>query len=78
MRLCCDETLLRPLADTFGPQGLFRKRDDGRLEVSLRASAVIAKQFALQHAAQVQVLEPETLRQEVAETLRRALQQYQP
>ena len=78
VRLCCDETLLRPLADTFGPQGLFRKRDDGRLEVSLRASAVIAKQFALQHAAQVQVLEPETLRQEVAETLRYALQQYQP
>ncbi|MCF2617567.1 WYL domain-containing protein [Oscillibacter valericigenes] len=77
-RLRCHTKLLSTLMDIFGSSvtGYSTPKDDYTV-VSLRASESGTRLFALQYADLVDVLEPQSLREEVQRTLQAAAKRYE-
>lgn len=77
VRLRCRETILNVMVDFFGNMAHYSApREDGTTEVTMSISPRGLKLFALQYLDSVEVLEPETLRQELLETLRGGVEKY--
>lgn len=77
IRLRCRESMLNVLVDFFGNLAHYSApQEDGMLEVTMAAAPQSLKLFALQHLNDVEVLEPEELRQELQETLRAGVEMY--
>ena len=76
-RFRCKLELLNTLVDFFGRQAQFSAPSNGETTVSLRVSLSGLKLFALQYADQVEVLEPQSLRDELCETLSAAAKKYE-
>ena len=77
IRLRCPRKMLSVVMDFFGEQARFIGVDAETMDVLLRVAPAGAKLFIMQYADRVEVLEPETLRTEVEQTLRAALEKYQ-
>ena len=86
IRIRCPISLINTVTDFFGstiidystPKVLPDINSKAKhTEISLRASEEGARLFAMQYADQVEVLEPQSLRNTVAESLRAALQKYE-
>ena len=76
-RLRCQTTLLSTLMDFFGTTiSSYSAPKDGYTEVVVRASEAGTRLFALQYADRVEVLEPQSLREEVRQSLQAAVKQY--
>lgn len=77
VRLRCREAMLNVLVDFFGNMARYSApRQNGDIEVIMSIAPRGLKLFALQYLDSVEVLEPETLRQELLETLRRGVEKY--
>lgn len=76
VRLRCKDSMLGVLTDFFGSVPQYSPRDGGMVEVSMSIAPGGVKLFALQYAGSVEVLEPESLRREIAETLEETLKTY--
>jgi predicted DNA-binding transcriptional regulator YafY len=62
---------------TWHPTQQLRAQADGRLVMSLRVSHFLElKRWVLSYGADCEVLEPDDLREQVREEMRRALQRY--
>lgn len=79
IRLRCHTSLLSTLMDFFGTTITeYSKQDtEGYTVVTLMASTIGTRLFALQYADRVEVLTPESLRKDVEDTLRSAADRYQ-
>ena len=79
VRLRCRESMLNVLVDFFGNMARYSApREDGTIEVTMSIAPRGMKLFALQYLDGVEVLEPETLRQELLEALRGGVEKYGP
>ncbi len=76
IRLRCSEDMVNVLLDVFGSQARFSEPKDGYTDVSLCIAPFGVKLFAMEYAGHVEVLEPKTLRDEVREALKAALEVY--
>jgi predicted DNA-binding transcriptional regulator YafY len=68
--LRCDRDILDHVIDKFGTDIRIRELDGGELEIRLRASPRGVKFWALQFLPYCEVTEPQTLREEIIESLR--------
>ena len=76
-RLRCETSLLSTLMDFFGTTiTSYSTPKDGYTEVFVRASESGTRLFALQYVDRVEVLEPQSLREEIRHTLKAAAKQY--
>ena len=76
-RLRCETSLLSTLMDFFGTTiTSYSTPKDGYTEVFVRASESGTRLFALQYVDRVEVLEPQSLRDEIKKTLKAAATQY--
>lgn len=73
----CRKNMLSVLVDFFGRLPEYSPQPDGSILAGLKVSLSGAKLFALQYTDSVEVLQPESLREQIAETLRGALEKYQ-
>lgn len=76
VRLRCKEGMLGVLTDFFGSVPQYFPGPEGMVEATMSIAIGGVKLFALQYAGSVEVLEPESLRQEIAGELERALEKY--
>lgn len=76
VRFRCKLELLNTLVDFFGRQAQFSAPVNGETTVSMRVSLSGLRLFALQYADQVEVLEPQSLRDELYDTLSAAAAKY--
>jgi len=80
VRLRCKTSMLNTLLDFFGELPQYSAPQDGprgeTTELTMSIAPAGVKLFALQYAGSVEVLEPEDLRQEVAQALEEALELY--
>lgn len=77
VRMRCHTSMLGVLLDFYGGLPQYTKpREDGTTEVTMSIAPNGVKLFALQYADQVEVLEPESLREEILRTLERAQNKY--
>lgn len=76
VRLLCRDSMLGVLTDFFGSVPQYSPRPGGMVEASMSIAPAGVKLFALQYAGSVEVLEPESLRREIAKTLEDALKTY--
>ena len=78
VRLRCPTSMLQEVQDCFGDRAVYATPRDGMMEVSMNVSPAGVKRFALQYCDSVEVLQPETLRHSVVESLTEALRRYSP
>ncbi len=81
VRLRCKTGLLNTLLDFFGDLPQYTKPETGpdgaeTTEVTMSIAPAGVKLFALQYAGSVEVLEPKTLREEIARDLAAAAKKY--
>lgn len=77
VRMRCAVTLLNTLVDFFGPVPQYtRPGEDGTTEVTMSIAPEGVRLFALQYADQVEVLEPEWLREKIGAILTRNGEKY--
>ena len=77
VRMRCHERLLNTLVDFFGSAPQYTQPDQqGVTEVTMSIAAMGVKLFALQYADDVEVLEPQWLRDKISETLARGAEKY--
>lgn len=76
VRMRCKESMLGVLTDFFGSVPEYTPRPGQMVEASMSVAPAGAKLFALQYIGSVEVLEPESLRQEIAQELEAALNTY--
>lgn len=81
VRLRCKTGLLNTLLDFFGDVPQYRKPETGpdgaeTTEVTMSIAPAGVKLFALQYVGSVEVLEPKTLREEIARDLEAAAKKY--
>lgn len=77
VRLRCQENMVNTVLDFFGAQANFSMLRDGFTEVSMSITPGGVKLFAMQYADKVEVLEPQSLREELRASLRAALAVYE-
>ena len=75
--LKCKDFMTDELSDWFGASFEARKAEDGYFEATLKASPRAMLYWVLQYNDKVEVLRPESLREEVVKTLESALKLYQ-
>lgn len=77
VRMKCSTSLLNTLVDFFGSLPQYATPgQDGTVEVTMSIAPSGLKLFALQYADRVEVLEPQSLRQEILDTLEQAARIY--
>lgn len=77
VHLRCRESMLNVLVDFFGSMAHYSApQEDGTIEVTMSIAPRGLKLFALQYLGSVEVLEPESLRQELLEELRLGTDKY--
>ena len=80
VRLRCRTSMLNTLLDFFGELPQYTAPREGpegeTTELTMSLAPAGVKLFALQYAGSVEVLEPEDLRREIAQTLEQALDRY--
>lgn len=77
VRMKCSTSLLNTLVDFFGSLPQYATpSQDGMVEVTMSIAPSGLKLFALQYADRVEVLEPQSLRQEILDTLEQAARVY--
>ncbi len=73
----CEKTIISQLVDWFGKDFQVEEMPDGkRLKVRVKASVMAMVPWACEYAESVEILEPESLRNQVKETLENALKKY--
>ncbi len=77
VHLRCREDMVNVLLDFFGPQAEFCAPKGGYTNVRLDIAPGGVKLFVMQYADRVEVLEPQDLRDEVRDLLKKALEAYQ-
>ena len=75
--LRCGKDLLSDVLDRFGMETHLRDNGDGTFDATVFTGAAGLKFWALQYVAVCQVLEPDWLRREIGDTLRRGWEDYQ-
>lgn len=76
VRLRCREAMLSVLMDFFGAVPQYKPLEEGEMEVTLSAAPGGVKLFAMQYANSVEILEPDSLREELAQELGAAAERY--
>lgn len=77
VKMRCKLTLMNTLLDVFGSQTMFSAPIEDWTEVTLPSVAPEGvKLFAMEYADSVEVLEPATLREDIRDSLDKALKQY--
>jgi len=77
IRMRCKTSMLNILLDFFGQHPQYTTpTPDGFTEVTMRSAPSGVKLFALQYADGVEVLEPESLRNDIIRTMENALERY--
>lgn len=75
--LRCEENLISVVLDRFGRETQLRDNGDETFDATVFTGAAGLKFWALQYVALCQVVEPLWLREEIGDTLRRGLEDYQ-
>lgn len=73
----CRQYMMNDVADSFGTNLRIEKLPDDMMKVHVNASEASMLHWAIQFADAVEVLSPESLRKQIAETLRNALKRYE-
>ena len=73
----CESKMMNDVADAFGTELQIEKQADGKVLVHVHAAEKGMLHWALQFADAVEVLSPQSLREQIAETLRGALEKYE-
>lgn len=76
VRLKCKTSLLNTLVDFFGAVPQYSQPADGFTEVTMSIAPNGVKLFALQYTGSVEVLEPQSLREDILHTLEQAAETY--
>jgi len=76
VRMRCKTSLLNTLVDFFGSVPQYATPKDGYTEVTMSIAPNGVKLFALQYADGVEVLEPQSLREDILHTLETAAERY--
>lgn len=76
VRLRCKEAMLSVILDFFGAVPQYKPLEEGEIEVSMSVAPGGVKLFAMQYAGSVEVLEPASLREELAQELAEAANRY--
>ncbi len=76
VRMRCKTTLLNTLVDFFGAVPQYATPRDGCTEVTMSVAPNGVKLFALQYASAVEVLEPQSLREDILQALEEAAEKY--
>lgn len=74
----CKKYMMNDIADSFGTNLRIEELPDDMMKVHVQASESSMLHWAIQFADAVEVLSPQSLREQIAETLRNALQKYNP
>ena len=72
----CPRYIMNDIVDWFGSKAGITKVDDDTIEVRVRISEKAMRHWALQYSDCVEVLFPESLRNDIANTLREAAKRY--
>lgn len=73
----CRQYMMNDVADSFGTDIRIEKLPDDMMKVHVQASESSMLHWAIQFADAVEVLSPNSLREQIAETLRTALKKYE-
>lgn len=73
----CKQYMMNDIADNFGTDIRIEKLSDDMMKVHIQASESSVLHWAIQFADEVEVLSPQNLREQIAETLRNALRKYE-
>ena len=73
-RVC--RAMISDVIDLFGTDVRFSDEDEGHVTVSTFTNGMAAEQFAKNYGPDVVVLEPQSLRENVKDTLERSLKYY--
>lgn len=79
VKMRCDASIVSVLMDFFGnlPQYSAYHEKENTVEVTMSIATEGIKLFALQYANAVEILEPQSLRQEISEVLQKAAKKYE-
>lgn len=77
VRMRCKTAMLNTLVDFFGAVPQYTAPKDGYTEVTMSIAPNGVKLFALQYADGVEVLEPQSLREDILHTLQGAAEKYE-
>ena len=72
----CPRYIMNDIVDWFGSKAGITKVDDDTIEIRVRISEKAMLHWALQYSDCVEVLFPESLRNDIAKTLREAAKRY--
>ena len=72
----CKQYMMNDVADTFGTDLRIEELPDDMMKVHVQASESSMLHWAIQFADAVEVLSPQSLREQIADTLRNALKKY--
>ena len=73
----CKQYMMNDVADSFGTDLHTEELPDDMMKVHVQASESAMLHWAVQFADAVEVLSPASLRKQIAETLRNALEKYE-
>ena len=73
----CKQYMMNDVADSFGTNNRIETLPDDMMIVHVEASEASMLHWAIQFADAVEVLSPKSLRKQIAETLRNALDKYE-
>ena len=73
----CKQYMMNDVADSFGTDLRIEKLPDEMMKVHVYASESSMLHWAIQFADAVEVLSPQGLREQIAETLRNSLKKYE-
>lgn len=75
--LQCKKYMMNDIVDSFGTNLRIEELPDNMIKVHIQASESSILHWAIQFADAVEVLSPQSLREQIAETLRNALRKYE-
>lgn len=75
-KFSCPTYLMNDVVDWFGDKAVIRSVNDGMMEVSVRVSEKAMHYWAIQYADAVEVLSPQSLREDIGKVLREAAEKY--
>ena len=71
-----DACIIDQIIDWFGRDTQISKRDDGRVTVTVKASPIAMKHWAMQYINYVEITKPDTLRQKIKITIEKSFEKY--
>jgi predicted DNA-binding transcriptional regulator YafY len=76
VRFVAKKYIVNEIIDWFGKDIKFRNETEDEVIVEVRSSGMAMKYWALQYAPHITVIEPQALREEIGNELRKAAERY--